>query len=97
MSKLNPQKHFPAPQFIAAFAFAFCTVWTQAGDILPRSGQLTELPKGKLSTNLQKFAELFFAQFQNFVKWSEQVQGQKNFFLKGLFLEICVIIMGFTY
>ncbi len=32
MSKLNPQKHFPAPQFIAAFAFAFCTVWTQAGD-----------------------------------------------------------------
>ena len=32
MSKLNPQKHFPARQFIAAFAFAICTVWTQAGD-----------------------------------------------------------------
>ena len=32
MSKLNPQKHFPIRQFIAAFAFAICTVWTQAGD-----------------------------------------------------------------
>ena len=32
MSKLNPQKHFAARQFITAFAFAICTVWTQAGD-----------------------------------------------------------------